>query len=165
MTDFPKELFQALHVMMRANIFPPLPTINTKMLMTHLSCSFPSVGRGHVQPSQTTECRLHRGSEGRRVWLLHLQRCGFDPYGRPKPVPLLRPAETLCHRHGQVWLQVSGKNAPRRDDWLPSKRQVILLVFAYDLVFKLTNLDSSDNSVYSSIQVKYEELCVLHRVE
>lgn len=113
---FAQRAFPSGHVLMRANIFPPLPTINAKVLMTHLSCSFLSVGRGHVQPSQTTECRLHRGSEGRRVRLLHLQRRGLDPHGRPKPVPLLRPAETLCHRHGQVWLQVSGTSAEQRDD-------------------------------------------------
>lgn len=84
--------------------------------MINLSCSFLSVGRGHIQPSQATERRLHRDSEGRRVRLLHLQRRGPDPHGRPKPLPLLRPAETLCHRHGQVWLQVSGKSAAQSND-------------------------------------------------
>ncbi|KAI4810235.1 hypothetical protein KUCAC02_019076, partial [Chaenocephalus aceratus] len=64
-------------------------------------------GGGNLQPCQVVERWLHRGYEGWGVRLLHLQRRGPDPDGRPQPLPLLRPAQALRHRHGQVWLQAA----------------------------------------------------------
>lgn len=113
MTNFPKEPFEA-DAFKRGQTCPPSsskrkPWDDDDLSRFSVFCFFfnLTVGWGHIQPSQVVERRLHGGSKGRRVRLLHLQRRGPDPHGRPQPLPLLRPAETLRHRHGQVWLQVS----------------------------------------------------------
>lgn len=76
------------------------PSSSSKCSVICYRLCVPTVGRRHFQPGQVAECRLQGGVEGGRVRLLHLQRRGPDPHGRPQPLPLLRSAQALRHRHG-----------------------------------------------------------------
>lgn len=103
---FTQSLSRRQHVLMKPHYLLSSSALHVNNEIIIFLVCFLAVGWGHFQPCQVAERRLHGGSEGGGVRLLHLQRRGPDPDGRPQPVPLLRPAETLRHRHGQVWLQV-----------------------------------------------------------